>query len=171
MKLVPVAQILKPRGVRGEVWVRRFRESFPEFDTGSILWVGSREFAVENFFEYAKGAVLKLGGVNNKEDAQILSGLELLLPQDQVPEDGPDDFDTAEVTGFVVRDRARGVLGAVAGGYDGPAYWTFTVKAGDGVVEIPAVKGLGVLVDKTLKEILVDLPEGYPGLDEVSDED
>jgi 16S rRNA processing protein RimM len=171
MERVPVAQILKPRGVRGEVWVRRFREGFPTFDAGSTLWVGSRECTVEDFFEYAKGAVLKLAGVNSVDDAQVLSGLELLMAQDQVPEDGPDEFDTAEVTGFVVRDRGRGVLGTVTGGYDGPAYWTFTLKVGGDVVEIPAVKGLGVLVDKTLKEILVDLPEGYPGLDEVSDED
>ena len=171
MKLVPVAQILKPRGVRGEVWVRRFRKEFPRFDAGSSVWAGSREYAVEEFFEYAKGAVLKLGGVNSVEEANVLSGQELLLPQDQVPEDGPDEFGTDEVAGFTVRDRERGVLGSVVGGYDMPAYWTFIVRVGEGQVEIPAVKGLGVLVDKALKEILVDLPEGYPGLDEVSDED
>ncbi len=169
MDLVPVARIVKPRGFRGEVWVDRYREGFPEFPAGSAVWVGTgeapRRLTVSEFFEYAKGAVLRLDGVDGP-GAESLAGAELLLPADQVPEEGPDEFDTEDVVGFAVRDRKRGVLGAVEAVAPGQAYWTFLVKGPSCDAEIPAVEGLGVKRDKAGRVLEVDLPDGYPGVDE-----
>lgn len=168
MDLVAVARIRKPRGVRGEVWLDRFRESFPDLSAGETVWVedkaGPRAVAVEAFFTYAKGAVLKLEGVDKPESAEVLSGRQILLPSDSVPAEGPDDFDTEEVLGYEVRDRVRGVLGTIERVVQGPAYWIFQVGAPGAGLEIPAVKGLGVRLDKGAKRLEVDLPEGYPGL-------
>ena len=168
MDLVAVARIRKPRGVRGEVWLDRFRESFPELSAGETVWIeekgGPKPVAVEDFFTYAKGAVLKLEGVDKPESAEALSGRQVLLPSEKVPAQGPDEFDTEEVAGYEVRDRIRGVLGKVVRVIPGPVYWIFHVSAPGVELEIPAVKGLGVCLDKGARCLEVELPEGYPGL-------
>jgi ribosomal 30S subunit maturation factor RimM len=119
---------------------------------------------VEGFFEYAKGCVLKLKGVDRLESARPLCGEELLLPRDRVPERGPDEFDVEEVAGFRVLDRRRGEIGRVTGVLERPAYWVFLVKGQGSEVEIPAVKGLGVAIDRASGTVSVDLPDGYPEL-------
>jgi len=168
MDLVAVARIGKPRGVRGEVWVDLFWKALPGLRAGGTVWVdsggGPRAAAVEEFFEYSKGSVLKLEGVDKPEAAKELCGLELFMPSGEVPAEGPDDFDTEEVVGYEVRDDGRGRLGTVASVSSGPAYWTFHVRAAGAEFEIPAVKGLGVRLDKVARRVDVDLPEGYPGL-------
>ena len=170
MDLVPVARIVKPRGVRGEVWVERYWADFPDFVPGSRFWLlgkeTEREVAAAGFFEYAKGCVLKLEGVGTPEEAFKLSGLELALPGDQVPEEGPDEFDTLDVIGWKVVDRTRGEIGSVARVRDGAAYWTFEASGPRGPFEVPAVAGLGVELDKAGKVVRVDLPSGYPDVDE-----
>jgi len=171
MDLLAVAKILKPRGVKGEVWVERYRDGFPRFGAGGEVWVPSqdheRPFQVEGFFEYAKGCVLKLAGVDGPERAMALSGKELCLPTEQVPKDGPDEFEPGEVAGWTLVDSRRGSLGRVTGAMPGPAYWIFLVEGPGGhEIEVPAVKGYGVDLDRVRREIRVDLPEGYPGVDD-----
>jgi 16S rRNA processing protein RimM len=173
MDLVPVARIVKPRGVRGEVWVERYWADFPDFEPGSRFWLlgkgAGREVAAAHFFEYAKGCVLKLEGVRTPEEALQLAGLELALPGDQVPEEGPGEFDTLDVVGWRVVDRARGEIGTVERVREGAAYWTFEAAGPRGVFEVPAVAGLGVELSKEAKVLRVDLPPGYPDVDEDED--
>ena len=170
MNAVAVAKILKPRGVHGEVWVDCYREGFPAFEAGDPVFLSGEETAhgrvVEEFFRYAKGCVLKLEGVDRPEAAEALSGREILLPKEQVPKDGPDEFEAGEVKGWTVVDARRGTVGTISGVVPGPAYWTFLLEGPEGnEIEIPAVKGYGVKLDKVRREVFVDLPEGYPGVD------
>ena len=171
MNLVPVAKILKPRGFKGEVWVERYRDGFPSFAPGGQVWVPSKAqeapLLVEGFFEYAKGCVLKLAGVDGSVGAEAFSGFELCLPEDQVPRDGPDEFEAGEVVGWTLVDARRGVLGRVTGVVPGPAYWVFGAEGPLGQeIEVPAVKGYGVELCRDRREIKVDLPDGYPGVDD-----
>lgn len=169
MDLVPVARILKPRGVRGQVWLERLREDAPALQAGDEVRVGppesGRSLRVEECFEYAKGVVLKLEGVDRMEAAQELSGLEVAAEAPGLPEEGPFLFDTSEVVGFALRDVSRGLLGRVTEVREGPAYWIFVVEGRKGDFQVPAVKGLGVSVDRERGEVLADLPPGYPDVD------
>jgi 16S rRNA processing protein RimM len=175
MDLVPVARIGKPRGVRGEVWLDRYWRGFPRELAGQQVWLsGAGEVVsaqVEGFFEYAKGCVLKLKGIDRVDSARPLCGEELLMPRESVPRQGPDEFDVEEVIGYRVLDRRRGEIGRVADVQEGPAYWLFVVRGGDTEVEIPAVKGLGVALDRAGQAVSVDLPEGYPSLPGAGDAD
>jgi 16S rRNA processing protein RimM len=167
MALIPVGRIGKPRGVRGEFWVDPYWERSDLFAEGEPVWTGEgtgppRE--VERFFVYAKGSVMKLRGVDDRNAAEGFEGLELLLPEARAPREGPETFDTQDVVGYSVVDASRGAVGTVTGVARRPAYWVFLVDAGGEEAEIPAVKGLGVEVDAGGRTIRVDLPSGYPGL-------
>lgn len=176
MRVIAVAQIGKPRGAKGAMWFERYMDDFRLFVAGEVLQLGlsgdrTESFQVETCFAYEKGTVLKLEGVDTPDEAGRLKGAEVFLPEDQVPEDGPDVFDTRDVLGYAVVDRRRGRIGTVDGVSQGPAYWTFHVRLDKGQADVPAVKGLGVELDKEGRTIRTDLPEGYPGLPGEDDAD
>jgi ribosomal 30S subunit maturation factor RimM len=151
------------------MWLDLYRDDLGLFEAGEVVRLGMSEgaaeaFEVEECFSYAKGTVIKLEGVDLPEDARVHMGAEIFLPEDRVPQDGPDVFDTREVVGYAVQDRTRGRIGSVTSVSQGPAYWIFHVESDGLNVEIPAVRGLGVELDKTARILNADLPDGYPGL-------
>lgn len=168
MRLVPVARIGKPRGFKGEVWVHPYREGFPLLTAGDEVWIGegpdARKAVVKEYFSYAKGTVLHLEGFGGEKEALAASGHELCLPSEMVPEEGEGTFDTEEVVGWEVEDKNRGRVGRVRAVRPGPAYWTFLAESPAGEFEVPAVRGLGVRLDKERKILSTDLPPGYPGV-------
>lgn len=169
--LVAVARIGKPRGVRGQVWVDSYRPDLEALFAGGSPEVvldapgAAGTYRVATFFCYAKGAVLGLEGVTTFEAAQRLLGAQLLLPRDAVPPDPPGTFDTEEVVGWEVVDATRGPLGKVRGVREAEDYWVLDVETPRGTVEIPAVEGLGVEVDRESRAFRVALPPGWPGLE------
>ncbi len=176
MRLVAVARVKGPRGVRGQMWVEPYREGLGERSPGDLVWTGAsaegaRTWSLREFFTYAKGSVLALDGVTSPEEVEGLQGLEVFLPEEAVAPDDPDAFFTDEVIGLTVMDARRGRIGAVVGVEEGKAYWMIRARGQSGEVEIPAVKGLGVLVDRKAGAVRVNLPDGYPGLEEENDAD
>ncbi|MEW6758719.1 MAG: ribosome maturation factor RimM [Acidobacteriota bacterium] len=176
MRLVAVARVKGPRGVRGQMWVEPYREGLGERPAGDLVWTGAsaegaRTWALREFFTYAKGSVLALDGVTSPEEAEALHGLEVFLPEEAVAPDDPEAFFTDEVLGLPVTDARRGRIGTVVGMDEGKAYWMIRARGDAGEFEIPAVKGLGVVVDREAGAVRVDLPDGYPGLEEGSDAD
>lgn len=170
---VPIARIGKPRGVRGQVWVSLYRE-----DLSNLLSPGSgaevflsgphapEPFRVETFFEYAAGAVLGISGVSTFEAAEKLRGREVLLPGDAVPPERPDSFDIEEVVGWVAEDAVRGEIGTICGAHRASDYWVLEVETPHGVAEVPAVAGLGVELQREARKFKMDLPSGWPLVDE-----
>ncbi len=167
--MVPIARIGKPRGYRGGFWVEPYREDLAVLLNSGQVWAGSGDrsgpYRVSEYFRYAKGSVLTLGGIDDREAAEALVGREILVDASLVPKENEAAFDTLEVVGWQVVDEARGVLGEVEGVRRGSAYWLFDVKTERGGAEIPAVTGLNVSVCREEHLIRVRLPFGYPGVD------
>lgn len=169
--LVAIARIGKPRGVRGQVWLDLYRPDLEGLlaEEGRAVSLdapgAAGPYRVATFFCYAKGAVLGLEGVTTFEAAQALLGAQVLLPPEAVPPDPPGTFDVEEVLGWQVVDARRGPLGTVRGVQEAGEYWVLDVEAPGGTVEIPAVEGLGVEVDREGRAFHVDLPPGWPGVD------
>ncbi len=168
---VPVARIGKPRGARGQMWIEPYRDDLDSLLPGTAVWLdgaaaSAGPYGVEDFFRYEKGAVLALAGVKDPDAALALSGAEVLVAGEKLPPDPPGTFDADEVQGYEVRDIARGTVGRVRGVVRRADYWVFEVETPSGAAEVPAVTGLGVEVRREEKAVLVDLPPGWPGVDE-----
>lgn len=168
--LVEVGRVLKPRGVKGEVFVVPDREGFYPFVEGGTVWLdtgrGPELARVERFFQHKGHGVLKLDALATCEDAQDAAGAALLLPSGEVGEEPEEVFDSQETVGREVLDATRGRVGEVTGVRKGPAYWIVEARGPLGPFEFPAVGGLGVEVPSGERMVRTDLPRPWPGLDE-----
>ncbi|MCI4397559.1 MAG: hypothetical protein JHC34_01845 [Acidobacteria bacterium] len=168
--MVPVARVVKTRGYRGGLWVEPYLENLAPVLNGADVWAGpdegARPYRVVEYFRYSKGSVLRLDGIETLKAAEPLLGREILVAEGALPKDGALSFDTQEVVGWSVVDESRGTLGEVKDVRRGPAYWLFDVKTARGEMEIPAVTGLGVTLRKEERLVAVNLPAGYPGVDD-----
>jgi len=167
---VPVARILKARGVKGEVWVEFLVDGLDGFEEGDALTLEadgvSRPARVERFFRYSKGAVLKLQEIRSREDADRATGSLLLLGEDAVPEPDASSFDLDAVLGYRMIDARRGEIGAVTDVFEGTEYWILRGEGPLGPFEVPAVHGLSVGFDDEARLVSMDLPDCWPGVDE-----
>ncbi|HWF44552.1 MAG TPA: ribosome maturation factor RimM [Candidatus Kapabacteria bacterium] len=131
--LVLIAKILKPHGITGEVAVESFTHDDQRFEKldriflrdkkGSIL-----EKAVESFRLTAKGVLLKLAGVDDRDAAEALRNMEVLIPENERPKlpEGQAYYD--EIAGMTVIDDESGEeLGKVVNVIEAPAGEVFVL--------------------------------------------
>jgi 16S rRNA processing protein RimM len=162
---VVVAEIFKPRGVRGELIARSqtdipgrletLKQAQAHLATGQDVPV-----ELEEAWEHRGDCVLKFVGVDSTDAADVFRGADLWVPPSQrgeLPEGG---YFQSDLTGCLVVDRVSGKnLGVVSGWqeFGGPLLMRVLVEGRE--VLVPFAKPL-CQVDLPARQILVDLPAG-----------
>jgi ribosomal 30S subunit maturation factor RimM len=168
MAYIAYGCFIAPRGVKGELFVRLYdkKKSLPK-EGEEIFCLNKDAFEsirVERSFTYEKGCVIKLEVIQDKNEAEAFKGKEFFV-EGEIEEAG-DAFMSDEVEGFDIIDKARGRIGVVKGFYELPSYTLMLGEGKKGNFEVPVVKGLSFAVNRDEKSICVDLPSGYPGVDD-----
>lgn len=166
-----VGRIARAHGNRGQVIVN-VETDFPElrFQAGSVLHVragdqaGVLEIVAARF--HAGRPVLTLAGVATMDQAEALAGLELRVPESELPRLPPGTFYHHALTGCAVRTVGGADVGTVTavGGTPG-AHRLLVRRAGDpdgvtGEIDVPLAAPICVEVDPEHRIIVVDPPEG-----------
>lgn len=167
MTFKPLGYFLSPKGLKGEIFVRLYKEE------GSILKEGekiflldgeeSEVFSVEKFVVLPKGFVLKMKEINDIDSTRLLKGREFFV---EAKDHKKPFFLGRRVIGFTIFDISRGIIGEVATFSILPSYVLLSCSSKKGGFDIPLVELLVVDVDPATKTIKVDLPENYPGVDD-----
>jgi 16S rRNA processing protein RimM len=186
---VVVGGVIKARGVRGELLVRPTTASIERFLSIRSVWIGKtgretepqaerqiargeareaedqpprRNFLVEWSKIQGELAVVKLKGVDSREEAMELGGLALEIPRSEVPPHPEGEHYMFELVGMKVT-RTDGIeLGAVAGVMETGSNIVYVVKSTDGKETlIPATREVVEKLDYENSEILV---RPVPGL-------
>lgn len=105
-------------------------------------------------------ADIKLEGVETKDDSVRLSGKQVFLPITDLPPLPDDEYYLHDLEGMKVIDATHGALGQVEKVLDYSNNPLIEVHDGQNEVLIPINDLFVKNVDKSKKEILVDLPEG-----------
>jgi 16S rRNA processing protein RimM len=163
---VVVAEILRPRGNRGELLaisqsdvpgrIENLKRAVSRLSDGSDVPV-----ELENAWQHGDKWVLKLAGVDSISAADRFRGADLWLPPSERASLPEGEFFQTDLIGCEVRDGATGeVLGVVDRWqqYGGPPLLGMQVDGRE--VLIPFVAPICRAVDLETKTILVDLPEG-----------
>jgi len=108
--------ITKPHGVRGELKVQlHWSESTVLSDLETVLVArakGREPFVVESVRRSSKGALLKLRGVDSRDQAEAFRGARLYAERSRLPPLEDDEYYLIDLLGFEVKSPAR-TLGKV----------------------------------------------------------
>ena len=168
---VVLAEILRPRGIRGELVARSLTDVPGRLRELKAAWVqladGSDvEVTLEEAWEHKGDWVFKFAGVDSANDAERFRGADLWVPRAQRAPLPEGEFYESDLMGCRVVDGASGqVIGTVSGWqhYGGPALMEVKraaeAKAGREVL-VPFVPAICRKVDLEARTIEVDLPDG-----------
>lgn len=159
---VIVARVVKPHGIRGEVVLESYTDVEGRLEnTQKFLLIRGgvtlREIEVDTRRYFDGRHVIKFSGVSSRNDAELLRGLELGVPESEVGDLPPDHFFVHDLVGMLVVVMKDGTeVGKVTGvmktgGVD-------LLEVGD--ILIPFVEQICVEVDREGGIIRIDPPEG-----------
>jgi 16S rRNA processing protein RimM len=113
---------------------------------------------VEMVIATHRSGIITFEGINDRNAAEKLSGLEIWIRRSDLPETKPGELYLADLMGFKAEDIQGNLLGEVTGFSDNGPQILVEVS---GKMLIPMVKPLWVSVDETAGKLIFDLPEGY----------
>ena len=170
MELV-VGRVVKSHGVRGELVVEvRTDSPRDRFAVGSRLLgrtgkgktVADREVVVEAARDHSGRLLVRLAGVTDRDSADALRGMLLLVDSDSLPEtEDPDEFHDHQLVGLRVLDTHGLDLGEVTEVIHTPAGELLAVRlVGGADALVPFVTAIVPEVDLGAGTCVIDPPEG-----------
>ncbi len=161
MELVTIAQLVRPRGNKGELTAIPFSAD-PE--RVRRVFVNGQEYAVENVWRHGGRIVFKFTGVDSISAAETLAGADVAIPkQDRaVLPDG--EYYQTDLVGCTIVTREGKPIGTVEGWQEHGGPPLLEVRAGGKELLIPFARSICVEIDVPGRRIVVDLPEGLDEL-------
>jgi len=163
--MLAVGRIRKPHGLSGEVSVEVWTD-FPErFAAGAqLLWRGAtaeRTLSLVGVRGHRDQMLLKFEGVDGVDAARALQGGELLVALEDAHPAPEGFYYEHEVRGFSCEDAGGRVLGVASALERTPAGPMLSVDVGAGrEALVPFVYPIVVAVDREVRRIVLDPPEG-----------
>jgi 16S rRNA processing protein RimM len=110
-----VARIGAPHGVRGAVKLWTFTEDPLAVKRYGQLAAkdGARQFEVTHARKAKGHLVATLKGIETREDAERLNGIELYIPRDKLPDTDSDEYYHADLIGLAAVNAANEPIGRV----------------------------------------------------------
>jgi len=162
---VVVAEILKPRGIRGELLARSQTDIPGRLESLRVAQAhladgGNVAVEIERAWQHKEDWVLKFAGVDSIEQADKFRGSELWLPMAERAELAEGEFFESDLVGLSVLDaltaKELGVVEDVQQ-YGGPPLLSLKYEGREVLIPfVPAICN----VDLTAKVIRVTLPDG-----------
>ncbi len=161
-----LGKIIKPLGYKGEVVIYIDADDPEYYKTLESVFIDIRGKLVPFFAERTElrnktnQLTIKFHDIDNEEDALSISGCELFLPLDLLPQLDGNAFYFHEIEGFEVNDKEKGNIGKVTRVLDYPGNPLFEIRFMDKDILIPVKDDFIEKVDKKNRIIFFDAPEG-----------
>jgi 16S rRNA processing protein RimM len=163
-----VARIGAPHGVRGAVKLWTFTEDpFAVLDYGPLVTKdGARTFEVADAREAKGHLVATLKGVASREDAERLTGVELYVSRDKLPETDDDEYYHADLIGLAAVDAAGAPIGRVIAIHNFGAGDIIEIAPPDGpTLLLPFTNAVVPTVDLKAGRVVIEMPAEIDGED------
>jgi 16S rRNA processing protein RimM len=168
-----MATIGAAQGLRGEVRVRSYTDDPTALgDYGKLHSDDGRVFEILEIREAKNIVIVRFRGINDREAAEALTGLELFIERDNLPDDEleDDEFYYADLEGLEVVDAEGSSYGTVVAVHDFGAGDLLEIKGpGRRPALIPFSEAAVLEIDLEAGRILID--PNAAGLIENPDED
>jgi 16S rRNA processing protein RimM len=163
---IVVAEVLRPRGNRGELLVRSQTDVPHRLETlkkahAHLAGGTDVQIDISHAWSHKGDWVLKLQGIDSIDAAERFRGADIWVPPAERGSLPEGEFFQTDLLGYSVIDRASGTrLGAVEGWqqFGGPALMEIAIEGRTALV--PFVSSICREVNRDARTIAVDLPEG-----------
>jgi len=164
MDRVTIGQIIRVRGIRGEVVVMPLTDDpgrYRKLEEVTIAKEGeSGKFTVESAREFKGRVLLHLKNVGSPEEARKLVGGFVEIDKGQLVKLPPDRYFVFDIVGLEVATTKGQRIGKVKEVISLPGYDVYVVEDEERQYDIPAVKEIVKKVDLKKGRMIVQPPEG-----------
>lgn len=161
---VEVGRVLRPHGVRGELRIAVESDVPDRFAKGrrleAVVGTQRRTLIVAGFRGAGDGALLRVEGVTDRDEAAALRGAVLEVRREDVPPAPEGVWYTFELVGCRCRDAVAGDLGRVVEVIEDGGGWILEIASERGRLLVPLVDEFLARVDVDTGEIDLRLPDG-----------
>ena len=160
-----MGKLLKPRGLKGELWITIFNDVDSALKVGMKVWMTSKngEFfsqIIESLMFSRAKSWIKFEGCHKREDADNLIGLDFSIPRSEFTPLNENEIYLVDVIGAAVLNEDRKIIGSVIDIMSLPAQNVVVVETKEGEVLIPYVDAHILLFDNKEKNLIVKDVEG-----------
>jgi 16S rRNA processing protein RimM len=161
MNKIKIGKIVNAVGLKGEVKVYNYSDSCDSYENLPQMYVGDELKDIESFRLQKNMVILKLSGINNRDDAERAKGKELFITEADLPELPEGQYYVRDLLGMDVILDSGESLGKITDVIQNSAQDIFEVERQDGSkVLIPRVDQFVLNIDADKRVITVRLIEG-----------
>jgi 16S rRNA processing protein RimM len=164
---VLLARIRRARGIRGEVVIESLGSAPDRFQPGLCVYLAGpgepglgREAEIEHAWLHNGEIVVRFKGVDTRNAAEELRGLELRIPESERPTLAEGEFYLSDLVGCTMFRTDGSEVGEVVAWHDYGAAPLLEVKQGKGELLVPFTPVFYREVDVANRRIVTELPEG-----------
>lgn len=163
-EIIEIGDFNKPHGINGEISATFFCDS--ENVSGFSCLISDIDgiyvpFFIENSrIKNSQTLLLKLEGINNEEEAKLLSNHEIFILKKEYPADNDGEISADYFIGYTITDKNEGTIGIIADIDDATENALFIVQNHEREIFIPIADEFIYDIDYDNKIIKMNLPEG-----------
>jgi 16S rRNA processing protein RimM len=159
-RLIVIGRATKPFGIKGEISIVPFTESFAAFRNSEVLIFDQVSKRVTGMRVHKGRALVSLEGIETPEEAKLLSGCFVRTDEKNLPPKEEDEYYWFELIGMKVFTLDGRDLGEIVGITPTGANDVLEVQGTYGEVLLPMIEDVVVEVDAENGKMTVDPLEG-----------
>jgi len=162
MEKINIGKITSAVGLKGEVKVYNYSDSADIYMSTKALYVDDTLMNIQNVRQQKSMVILKLEGIDDRNEAEKARGSELFITEADLPELPEGQFYVRDLIGMtVINEENNETIGEVRDVIQNTAQDIFDVKTSEGKqVLIPKVPEFIIDIDAETRRIKVRLIEG-----------
>ena len=159
-----IGYIRKPHGIKGELKIEPVSPDPARFKLLQKIYVQSEElkkYPVEHVRLINRLFVIKLAGINTRNQAEILRDAEVLIPEQDLIELNDNEYFIHDLVGCGVIDEQGASVGELIGIMQNAANDVYVLRtSGNREILIPAIRDVIRKIDLERKLITIRVQEG-----------
>lgn len=152
---IPIGEIVKPQGVKGEVKIKPFQTDCSIFKNLKLAYLNACPHKLRSISLRGGFAYVMFEGISDRNAAELLTGKTVTVDKRDLPKAAPDEYYICDIIGCEVRLDTNELVGTVNDVQNFGSADVYTVT-GKRTVRFPFLKKLIISVDIAAKIIVLD---------------
>jgi len=164
-KKIPLGEILKPHGIKGELKILFYNEESKSLQKDQKVFLESPqkniiEYKIERIFYSFRKNRIKFFDINTIDEADDLRGYIVNIDRSDLPEINDSEYYLSDLVGYSLIDKSNKNYGKVIEVLALPANSVLNVSKDDKEYLIPLIDDVVLEVNQNQKAIIIDPIEG-----------